>query len=51
MLTGFLYGVKPGDPLTYAAVVGFLGLATLAASYLPARRAVGIDPLLALRQD
>ncbi len=46
-----LYDVKPGDPLTYVAVVGALGLATFAASYLPARRAARIDPLLALRQD
>jgi predicted permease len=51
VIAGFLYGVEPGDPLTYAAVVGFLGIATLAASYVPARRAVGIDPLTALRKD
>jgi ABC-type lipoprotein release transport system permease subunit len=37
--------------MTYAAVSGFLAMATLAASYLPARRAARIDPLIALRQD
>jgi predicted permease len=51
MLAGFLFEVKPGDPLAYASVAGFLALATFAASYLPARRAVAIDPLRALRQD
>jgi putative ABC transport system permease protein len=51
VLAGFLYDVKPTDPMTYAAVAGFLGLATLAASYIPAKRAARIDPLIALRQD
>ncbi len=51
VLAGFLYGVKPTDPMTYAAVAGFLSVATLTASYLPARRAARIDPLIALRQD
>ncbi len=51
LLAGVLYDVKPTDPMTYAAVAGFLGLATLAASYVPARGAARIDPLIALRQD
>jgi putative ABC transport system permease protein len=51
VLAGFLYEVRPTDPWTYAAVAGFLCMATLAASYLPARRAARTDPLIALRQD
>jgi putative ABC transport system permease protein len=51
LLAGFLYEVRPTDTLTYAAVAGFLCMATLATSYLPARRAARIDPLIALRQD
>jgi putative ABC transport system permease protein len=51
VLAGILYDVKPTDPMTYAAVAGFLGLATLAASYIPARRATKIDPMIALRHN
>ncbi len=51
VLAGVLYDVKPTDPMTYAAVAGFLGLATLAASYVPARRATKIDPMIAVRHD
>ena len=51
VLAGVLYDVKPTDPMIYAAVAGFLGLATLAASYVPARRATKIDPMIALRHD
>ena len=51
VLASVLYDIKPGDRVTYAAVVGFLGLAVFAASYLPARRAARIDPLVALRGD
>jgi putative ABC transport system permease protein len=51
VLAGVLYDVKPTDPMTYAAVAGFLWLATLAASYIPARRATKIDPMMALRHD
>jgi hypothetical protein len=51
VLAGVLYDVKPTDPMTYAAVAGFLGLATLAASYGPARRATKIDPMIALRHN
>ena len=50
-IAGFLYGVQPNDPLTFAAVAAFVASATLAATWLPARRAVAIDPLQALRQD
>ncbi|MCJ7627683.1 MAG: hypothetical protein MUO50_04765, partial [Longimicrobiales bacterium] len=51
VLTGFLPGVSPTDPLTYLAVGGvILGAAALAV-FFPARRAGGVDPLEALRAE
>jgi putative ABC transport system permease protein len=46
-----LYGVAPNDPLTFAAVGALLLAVASAASYLPARRAMKIDPILALREE
>ena len=51
VLRSQLFGVGPADPLAYAAVVMVLGLVTLIACYVPARRAAGVDPIVALRQD
>ena len=45
-----LYGVTPTDPLTYAAVAVVVTLVTMAACYLPTRRAMGVDPLIVLRE-
>jgi putative ABC transport system permease protein len=51
LLTSMLFAVKPNDPLTYIGVTVLLGVVALAASYIPARRAAQIDPLVALRQE
>jgi putative ABC transport system permease protein len=50
-LKGLLYGVSPTDASTYAAVFALLAAASLAACYLPARRATRIEPMQALRQE
>ena len=46
-----LFGVKPTDPLIFGGVAGLLGLVAFLASYLPARRAVRINPVIALRYE
>jgi predicted permease len=48
-IQGLLYGVSTTDPVTYFGIPVVLVLATLAASYIPARRASRVDPLIALR--
>jgi putative ABC transport system permease protein len=50
-LATLLYSVRPGDPMTFAAVSAVLAGVALLASYLPARRAMRVDPTIALRQD
>jgi putative ABC transport system permease protein len=50
-MTTLLFNVRPTDPSVYAAVSVVLIAVALLASYLPARRASRIDPLIALRQE
>jgi predicted permease len=51
VLASQLYAIAPTDPATFAAAIGFLGLIALLAMYLPARRAMRIPPMTALRPD
>jgi ABC-type lipoprotein release transport system permease subunit len=50
-LRSLLFEVSPNDPATVVGVALFLLLAAMAASYVPARRAAGVDPGVALRYD
>jgi putative ABC transport system permease protein len=51
LMATMLYGVKPTDAWTFAAISVLLGVVALAASYLPSRRAMALDPVAALRHE
>ena len=51
VMADYVYGIRPTDPLTYAAATLVLVLTALAACYIPARRAASVDPMRALRME
>ena len=51
IVASLLYGLKFTDPLTLGVAAAILGAIAMAASWVPARRAAGVDPMRALRHD
>jgi ABC-type antimicrobial peptide transport system permease subunit len=49
VMAGYIYGIKSTDPLTFAGAAVLLMLSALAACYIPARRAMRVEPMQALR--
>jgi ABC-type antimicrobial peptide transport system permease subunit len=51
LLSGQLYGVSPADPVTFIGAALVMAMVTLLACYIPTRRAMRVDPIVALRYE
>jgi ABC-type antimicrobial peptide transport system permease subunit len=51
LMSGLLFSVSAGDPTTFLAVSALLVLVALIACYIPARRAIRVDPIIALHYE
>jgi ABC-type antimicrobial peptide transport system permease subunit len=51
LLARLLFGVSAYDPVTFIAVPAVLALVTVVAAWMPARRAMYLDPLIAIREE
>jgi putative ABC transport system permease protein len=51
VLQSMLFDLTPSDPATYVSIVVLLGVAAIVASWIPARRASRVDPVVALRSE
>jgi putative ABC transport system permease protein len=51
LLSSLLFNMRASDPVTFVVVALLLGIVTLIACYIPARRAAKVDPMVALRCD
>ncbi len=51
LMASLLFGITATDALTFGVVVSILAIVALAAAVIPARRATGVDPMLALRDE
>ena len=51
LITSLLYGVRPSDPVTLVIVALVLAVVAASASFIPARRATRVDPMIALRYE
>jgi putative ABC transport system permease protein len=51
LMTDLLFGIRATDPVTFGVVTAVLVGSSLLASYIPARRAITVDPLIALRHE